>query len=66
MADQVEGLIRSRWRRRARLDPTRRSITAAPCWRQIEAGTLDLLYLSPEGLMQPAMLDRLVRSSRSA
>jgi ATP-dependent DNA helicase RecQ len=30
-------------------------------WRRIDGGTLDLLYLSPEGLMQPAMLERLSR-----
>jgi len=30
-------------------------------WRRIGEGTLDLLYLSPEGLMQPAMLERLAR-----
>jgi ATP-dependent DNA helicase RecQ len=28
-------------------------------WRRVEAGELDLLYLSPEGLMQGAMLERL-------
>ncbi len=31
----------------------------ASTWSRIEAGTLDLLYISPEGLMQPAMLERL-------
>jgi ATP-dependent DNA helicase RecQ len=30
-------------------------------WRRIGEGALDLLYLSPEGLMQPAMLERLSR-----
>src|SRR5262245_51977829 len=28
-------------------------------WRRIDEGALDLLYLSPEGLMLPAMLERL-------
>jgi len=28
-------------------------------WERIGAGTLDLLYMSPEGLMQPSMLERL-------
>ena len=30
-------------------------------WRRIDDGALDLLYLSPEGLMQPSMLERLSR-----
>ena len=30
--------------------------------RRIEAGELDILYVSPEGLMQPWMLDRLGRT----
>ena len=29
--------------------------------RRIDAGVLDLLYLSPEGLMQPSLLERLSR-----
>src|SRR5262249_62204257 len=41
------------------IHPEERSIAGD----QIEAGTLDLLYLSPEGLMQPAMLERLSRLS---
>ncbi len=28
-------------------------------WRRLGEGTLDLLYMSPEGLMQPSMLERL-------
>ncbi len=28
-------------------------------WRRIDQGGLDLLYLSPEGLMQPSLLERL-------
>jgi ATP-dependent DNA helicase RecQ len=62
MTDQVAAL--RQWGvAAARLDsnihPEERSIA----WDQIEAGTLDLLYLSPEGLMQPAMLERLSRLS---
>ena len=30
-------------------------------WRRITDGTLDLLYVSPEGLMAPSMLQRLSR-----
>ena len=30
-------------------------------WRRIGEGELDLLYMSPEGLMAPGMLDRLAR-----
>ena len=30
-------------------------------WRRVNDGELDLLYVSPEGLMQPAMLDRLTK-----
>jgi len=62
MTDQVAGLRQSGVAA-ARLDsnilPQERSET----WEQIEAGTLDLLYVSPEGLMQPAMLERLSRLS---
>ncbi len=64
MADQVEGLIQSGVAA-ARLDSDATLDHRSAVWRQIEAGTLDLLYLSPEGLMQPAMLDRLVRQQIS-
>ena len=60
MADQVEGLIQSGVAA-ARLDSDATLDHRSTVWRQIEAGALDLLYLSPEGLMQPAMLDRLAR-----
>jgi superfamily II DNA helicase RecQ len=33
--------------------------TRGHIWRRIDEGKLDLLYLSPEGLMQPSMLERL-------
>src|SRR5207302_97831 len=37
----------------------------AQTWRRIERGELELLYVSPEGLMQPSMLDRLRRTPLS-
>lgn len=61
MADQVAGLLQSgvaAARLDSNVDPAERAAT----WRRIEAGELDLLYLSPEGLMQPWMLDRLART----
>jgi ATP-dependent DNA helicase RecQ len=64
MADQVEGLIQSGVAA-ARLDSDATLDHRSAVWRQIEAGELDLLYLSPEGLMQPAMLDRLSRQNIS-
>jgi hypothetical protein len=47
---------------RQRLDSGRSAGRAAEIWRRIDAGELDLLYLSPEGLMQPWMLERLKRT----
>jgi ATP-dependent DNA helicase RecQ len=64
MADQVEGLIQSGVAA-ARLDSDATLDHRSAVWRQIEAGALDLLYLSPEGLMQPAMQDRLARQQIS-
>src|SRR6201994_3547783 len=64
MADQVEGLLQSGVAA-ARLDSDATLDHRDAVWRQIEAGTLDLLYLSPEGLMQPNMLDRLARRTIS-
>ncbi|HEY1881183.1 MAG TPA: DNA helicase RecQ, partial [Caulobacteraceae bacterium] len=64
MTDQVEGLIQSGVAA-ARLDSDATLDHRSAVWRQIEAGELDLLYLSPEGLMQPAMLDRLERQQIS-
>jgi len=61
MADQVAGLQQSgvaAARLDSNIDPTEK----AAVWRRIEAGELDLLYVSPEGLMQPAMLERLRRT----
>jgi ATP-dependent DNA helicase RecQ len=60
MADQVAALRQSGVAA-ARLDSNIHPRERGEVWDQIEAGTLDLLYLSPEGLMQPAMLERLSR-----
>ena len=58
MADQVAGL-RQMGVAAARLDSTASPDERRETWSRIEAGTLDLLYVSPEGLMQPSMLERL-------
>jgi ATP-dependent DNA helicase RecQ len=58
MADQVAGL-RQAGVKAARLDSETSPNERADIWRSIREGELDLLYLSPEGLMQPAMLERL-------
>jgi ATP-dependent DNA helicase RecQ len=60
MADQVQGLVQSGVAA-ARLDSDTTLDERSAVWRRIEAGRLDLLYLSPEGLMQPAMHERLAR-----
>jgi len=60
MADQVAGL-QQLGVAAERLDSNTSLDDRSRIWRLIEAGTLDLLYVSPEGLMQPAMLDRLAR-----
>jgi ATP-dependent DNA helicase RecQ len=60
MADQVAGLQQSGVAAE-RLDSDTSLDDRSRIWSQIEAGKLDLLYLSPEGLMQPHTLDRLVR-----
>ncbi len=57
MADQVAGM-RQLGVAAARLDSTGSPAERRETWDRIEAGTLDLLYISPEGLMQPAMLER--------
>src|SRR6185312_15634501 len=61
MADQVAGLQQSGVAA-ARLDSNIDPSEKAETWRRIEAGELDLLYVSPEGLMQPWMLERLGRT----
>ena len=60
MADQVAGLQQSGVAAE-RLDSDTMLDDRSRIWRQIEAGELDLLYMSPEGLMQPWMLERLSR-----
>src|SRR5204863_3165079 len=44
-----------------RLDSNIEPEERAETWRRVDAGEMDLLYISPEGLMQPWMLDRLKR-----
>jgi ATP-dependent DNA helicase RecQ len=61
MTDQVAALQQSGVAA-ARLDSNIDPSEKAETWRRIEAGELDLLYLSPEGLMQPWMMDRLGRT----
>jgi ATP-dependent DNA helicase RecQ len=60
MADQVAALVQSGVSA-ARLDSAVEADERRETWARIEAGELDILYLSPEGLMQPAMLERLGR-----
>ena len=62
MADQVAAMVQSGVAA-ARLDSNVELDAKAETWRRIDAGELDILYLSPEGLMQPWMLERLRRSS---
>jgi ATP-dependent DNA helicase RecQ len=58
MADQVAALTQFGVAA-ARLDSTLTPDERRELWRRIGAGELDLLYLSPEGLMQPQTLERL-------
>jgi ATP-dependent DNA helicase RecQ len=58
MTDQVAALRQS-GAAAARLDSNIDPQERREIWDRIEAGALDLLYVSPEGLMQPAMLERL-------
>jgi ATP-dependent DNA helicase RecQ len=60
MSDQVAAL-RQAGVSAARLDSTTSLEERAWTWDAIASGDLDLLYMSPEGLMQPAMLERLTR-----
>jgi ATP-dependent DNA helicase RecQ len=64
MTDQVAALTQSGVAA-ARLDSNVEPEEKAQTWRRIEAGELDVLYVSPEGLMQPWMLDRLARTPLS-
>ncbi len=60
MADQVAAM-RQQGVSAARLDSNVSMDDRSAIWRQAEAGELDLLYVSPEGLAQPHMIDRLGR-----
>ena len=60
MTDQVAAMRQSGVAAE-RLDSNIDPATKDGIWRRIEAGELDLLYVSPEGLMQPWMLERLSR-----
>ena len=58
MADQVAAL-RQAGVAAARLDSNTGPDERRRVWSGLSDGTLDLLYMSPEGLMQPANLERL-------
>jgi ATP-dependent DNA helicase RecQ len=58
MADQVAALQQSGVAAE-KLDSSTEPSLRADIWRQIGEGSLNLLYLSPEGLMQPTMLEQL-------
>ncbi len=58
MSDQVEAL-RQLGVAAARMDSGLSFDEREETWRRLAAGDLDLIYLSPEGLMQPAALRRL-------
>ena len=58
MADQVAALQQSGVAAE-KLDSSTSPDVRSDIWRRIGEGSLDLLYLSPEGLMQPSMLERL-------
>ncbi len=60
MSDQVAALLQSGVAA-ARLDSSVSPHERSDIVERTQAGTLDLLYLSPEGLMQPAMLELLSR-----
>jgi ATP-dependent DNA helicase RecQ len=60
MADQVSALQQSGVAAE-KLNSNTALDTRGDIWRRIDEEALDLLYLSPEGLMQPAMLERLSR-----
>ncbi|WP_374577205.1 DNA helicase RecQ [Phenylobacterium sp.] len=60
MTDQVAGL-QQLGVAAAKLDSTGDPAERAQTWEKIERGELDLLYVSPEGLMQPWMLERLAQ-----
>jgi ATP-dependent DNA helicase RecQ len=58
MSDQVEAL-KQLGVAAARMDSALSLDEREDTWRRLAAGGLDLIYLSPEGLMQPSVLQRL-------
>ena len=64
MTDQVASLLQAGVAA-ARIDSTGEAWERSETWAKIEAGQLDLLYVSPEGLMAPAMMERLKRTPLS-
>ncbi len=64
MTDQVAALVQSGVAA-ARLDSNIDPEDKAETWQRIDADELDILYVSPEGLMQHWMLDRLARTQLS-
>jgi len=58
MTDQVEAL-KQQGVSAARLDSSLSMDDRSSIWRQAAGGELDLLYVSPEGLAQPHLIDRL-------
>lgn len=58
MTDQVEAL-KQQGVSAARLDSGVSMDDRSAIWRAVRAGELDLLYVSPEGLAQPHLIDRL-------
>jgi ATP-dependent DNA helicase RecQ len=64
MSDQVEAL-RQLGVAAARMDSGLAPAEREETWRQLAEGRLDLIYLSPEGLMQPWALERLTATPLS-
>ncbi len=64
MSDQVEAL-KQLGVAAARMDSGLTSNERDATWARLEAGALDLIYLSPEGLMQPGNLRRLEQAPLS-
>ena len=60
MADQVAAM-RQQGVAAARLDSGITLDERSAIWRAIDEGRLDLLYVSPEGLAQPHLIDRLAK-----
>jgi ATP-dependent DNA helicase RecQ len=64
MSDQVEAL-KQLGVKAARMDSGLSGDERDTAWSRLSAGELDLIYLSPEGLMQPAVLERFARAPLS-